>query len=92
MNTVSLNFDVEGLNEKNYQELVLKKLKNNRHTNCVITKDNFFNEVKSILDKMDQPSCDGVNSHFVSIAAKNAGLKSVLSGVGGDELFGGPLF
>ena len=38
---------------------------------------------------MDQPSIDGVNTYFVSKAAKEAGLKVALSGVGGDELFGG---
>jgi asparagine synthase (glutamine-hydrolysing) len=38
---------------------------------------------------MDQPSIDGVNSYFVSLAAKEAGLKVALSGLGGDELFGG---
>lgn len=38
---------------------------------------------------MDQPTVDGVNTYFVSLAAKEAGLKVALSGVGGDELFGG---
>ena len=38
---------------------------------------------------MDQPSTDGVNTYFVAKAASDAGLKVALSGVGGDELFGG---
>jgi asparagine synthase (glutamine-hydrolysing) len=38
---------------------------------------------------MDLPSCDGINSWFISRYAKLAGLKAVLSGIGGDELFGG---
>jgi len=38
---------------------------------------------------MDQPSWDGVNSYFISQCAHEAGLKAVLSGLGGDELFGG---
>ena len=38
---------------------------------------------------MDQPSIDGINTWFVSRAAARTGLKAALSGVGGDEVFGG---
>ena len=38
---------------------------------------------------MDQPSIDGVNTWFVSKAAHELGLKVAISGLGGDELFGG---
>jgi len=41
------------------------------------------------LDAMDQPTIDGVNTFVVSYAAHEAGLKVALSGLGGDELFGG---
>jgi asparagine synthase (glutamine-hydrolysing) len=40
------------------------------------------------LVAMDQPSVDGLNTFLVSRAARDAGLKVVLSGLGGDELFG----
>ena len=36
---------------------------------------------------MDQPTIDGINTYFISKAAKEAGLKVVLSGVGADEIF-----
>jgi asparagine synthase (glutamine-hydrolysing) len=38
---------------------------------------------------MDQPSIDGINTWFVSKAAREFGLKVAISGLGGDELFGG---
>ena len=49
----------------------------------------FKNDLPAILEAMDQPSIDGVNTWFVSKAAKEAGLKVALSGLGGDELLAG---
>src|SRR6202167_2394752 len=54
-----------------------------------LSKQEFFEDLPAILEAMDQPSIDGVNTWFVSKAAKEAGLKVALSGLGGDELLGG---
>ena len=59
------------------------------HETRWVRKDEFHDEFDALLDAMDQPTTDGVNVYFVSKAAANAGLKAALSGLGGDELFGG---
>ncbi len=59
------------------------------HLNIEITGRNFLEHLENIFYYMDQPTIDGVNTYFVSLVAKEAGLKVVLSGLGGDELFYG---
>ena len=54
-----------------------------------VTRDEFIADLPRILDAMDQPSIDGINSWFVSKATAENGLKVAISGLGGDELFGG---
>lgn len=60
-----------------------------RHQTVRVTRQDFVAETERLFAAMDQPSLDGVNTYFVSLAAKRAGLKVALSGLGGDELFGG---
>lgn len=45
--------------------------------------------LKEFLASSDQPSIDGFNTFCVSRFAREHGLRVVLSGLGGDELFGG---
>jgi asparagine synthase (glutamine-hydrolysing) len=44
---------------------------------------------REFLKHTDQPSIDGLNTFTVSSLARQHGMKVVLSGLGGDELFGG---
>jgi asparagine synthase (glutamine-hydrolysing) len=60
-----------------------------RHIVRRITKMEFEKDLPLIFQAMDQPTIDGVNTWFVAKAAKEAGLKVAISGLGGDELFAG---
>jgi len=65
------------------------RLYGTRHTTRIVTEAEFRADLPRILDAMDQPSIDGINTWFVSKAAHELGLKVAISGLGGDELFGG---
>ena len=59
------------------------------HQTVWVGRSEFEAQFDGFLDAMDQPSMDGLNTYLVSRAAVAAGLKVALSGLGGDELFGG---
>ena len=59
------------------------------HQTQWITREDFAGDYQRILEVMDQPAVDGVNMYFVAKIAAAAGMKTALSGLGGDELFGG---
>jgi asparagine synthase (glutamine-hydrolysing) len=60
-----------------------------KQTTRVVGREEFLGDLPRILERMDQPTIDGVNTWFISKAVHEAGIKVALSGVGGDELLGG---
>ena len=59
------------------------------HTEVPFDGAAIFSRLDESLAALDQPTMDGINTYFVSWAAREVGLKVALSGLGGDELFAG---
>jgi asparagine synthase (glutamine-hydrolysing) len=59
------------------------------HQELSLSGSDMAGRLDQAIAAFDQPSMDGINSYFVSWAARQAGLKVALSGLGSDELFGG---
>ncbi len=88
LNSLSLYFNEGQYSEKQYQDLLLSKVNCTRNQ-YLLQSSEFFDALPDILQQMDLPSCDGINTWFISKYARKQGLKAVLSGIGADELLGG---
>ncbi len=59
------------------------------HEVVMLTAEQLRESLSAALSAMDQPTVDGINTFVISRVGASLGLKVLLSGVGGDELFGG---
>jgi asparagine synthase (glutamine-hydrolysing) len=86
LNTLTVTFEEPEFNEGGMAREFADAFGTEHHE--VLVKDtDFVAELPRILQAMDQPTADGMNTYFVSKAARQRGLKVVLSGLGGDEVF-----
>ncbi|MEP6714103.1 MAG: asparagine synthase (glutamine-hydrolyzing) [Terriglobia bacterium] len=86
LTTLTVVFDEREFSEAEAAADIARHFKTS-HREIRITGEDFKRDLPAFIAAMDQPTNDGVNSYFVSRAAREAGLKVVLSGLGGDEIF-----
>jgi asparagine synthase (glutamine-hydrolysing) len=87
--TFSVGFDEEGaaFDESDDAARTARYLGTD-HTHVRVTGGDVREQIFHVACSLDQPTVDGVNSYFVSWAARQA-VTVAISGTGGDEMFAG---
>ncbi|HUJ12929.1 MAG TPA: asparagine synthase (glutamine-hydrolyzing) [Thermoanaerobaculia bacterium] len=88
VHTFTVTFDEAAYSEEKQASEIAQRFGCEHHT-VHLAADRAVLEFDDYVDALDQPSADGVNTYFVSKAAREAGLSVALSGTGGDEVFAG---
>jgi asparagine synthase (glutamine-hydrolysing) len=88
VHTFTVTFDEESYSEAPYAAEVAR-LFGCTHQQVHLPAARAAQEIDDAVRALDQPAEDGINTYFVSKAARAAGLAVALSGLGGDELFAG---
>jgi len=86
--TFSIVFREEDYSETEYSRAVAHHFHTDHHE-ITVTQSDFFAAITPAIQAMDLPTIDGINTYFVSERTRGAGVKVVLSGLGGDEMFAG---
>lgn len=86
--TFSVGFPEPDYDESTYAQWVSSRFRT-KHRAVSVTAEEFERWLPDGLAAMDQPTFDGVNTYCVARTARASGLTVALSGLGGDELFGG---
>jgi asparagine synthase (glutamine-hydrolysing) len=84
----TLTFPDTGYDEGPLARVVAQRA-GTQHTEVPLHGKDMLARVDEAITALDQPTMDGINTYFVSWAAREVGLKVALSGLGSDELFGG---
>ena len=88
INTFSVVFDEKELSEREYSQQIAQIFETDHHE-IELSGQAFLEMIPDALEQLDHPSGDGLNTFVVAKKTRAAGVKMALSGLGGDELFGG---
>jgi len=88
LKTLTIGFDSPELDESKISAATASRFGVD-HQNIRLGSAEVLAQLENALAAIDQPTVDGFNTFFVSRAARQAELTVAVSGLGGDELFGG---
>jgi asparagine synthase (glutamine-hydrolysing) len=88
LQTFTLGFHETISDESQYADAVARKHGTTHHL-VRLSHDQVAAQLPVAVGAMDSPTMDGANTFIISKAVADSGFKVVLSGLGGDELFGG---
>ena len=88
LHTFTVVFPEQQYSESKISRQTAKHFKT-RHEEVLLSPSMLVSQIEDAVRSLDQPTMDGLNTYFVSRAARQAGLKVALSGLGSDEIFGG---
>ena len=88
LHTFTVIFDEQDFSEAELARATAARF-GTHHEEFLLRGSQMLEELDNAVGALDQPSMDGMNTYFVSWAAHRIGLKVALSGLGGDEVFGG---
>jgi len=88
VNSFSVTFAEQAYSEAPYAKAIADRY-SDKHHEIRLTARDLLTALPGALAALDQPTIDGINVYMIARAAREAGMKVVLSGQGGDELFAG---
>lgn len=88
LQTFSVGFDFAEFDESAIARDVAQRYQTDHHL-IRLSDEEVIHSVREAVEKLDLPSADAINTYIVSRAVARQGVKVALSGLGGDELFGG---
>ncbi len=88
LQTYSVGFASAEFDESPIAQEVARRYGTDHHR-ILLSEEEVIHSVTEAVEKMDLPSVDAINTYIVSRAVARHGVKVALSGLGGDELFGG---
>jgi asparagine synthase (glutamine-hydrolysing) len=88
VNTFTVCFEQQQFDERELARLVAQKW-HTSHTEIVLIESEMVASLPNAIADIDQPTIDAINTWVISRSTKQAGITVALSGLGGDELFGG---